>query len=346
MLRGREFTLAEETSSSTPRVAIIDDRLAAALFRNEDPIGQIIRLSRQGDSLAAEDLEPMVVVGVAPSIREAVVDRAPLAHIYVPWGRHYRAGMHVHVRGSAGGDAAMSTLMASIRTELRAVDATLPVLQITTLQQFHDRGLVLWAVRTGGRMLTVFGILALALAVIGVYGVKAYIVSQRTREIGIRMALGASARHVRSLLLKEAMVLTAAGIALGLPVALLLGRALGSMLFSVSASDPLDLRGGAGDIGRRVDAGELHPGAAGGSRRSDHGAAGAMSAGTGRTGRGEPMKHLSSRGSRIRRLMTPYVTRDSRGPLRRRRQQCVWQEDCLGGFRWPVGLRRCCQVGR
>ena len=243
MLRGREFTPAEEMSRSAPRVAIIDDRLAATLFRNEDPVGQVIRLSRQGDSLAAEDLEPMIVVGVAPSVREAVVDRAPLAHVYVPWGRHYRAGMHLHVRASSAGDGAMATLMASIRSELRAVDAGLPVLQITTLQHFHDRGLVLWGVRAGGQMLTVFGVLALALAVVGVYGVKAYIVSQRTREIGIRMALGASAADVRALLLKEAAVLAAAGVGLGLPVALLLGRALGSMLFSVSGSDPLIFAG-------------------------------------------------------------------------------------------------------
>jgi putative ABC transport system permease protein len=129
--------------------------------------------------------------------------------------------------------------MSTIRSELRASDAALPVLQITTMQRFHDRSLVLWGVRAGGQMLTVFGVLALTLAVVGVYGVKAYIVSQRTREIGIRIALGATGRDVQWLLLKEAVVLTAAGIALGLPVALLLGGALGSMLFSVSAADPL-----------------------------------------------------------------------------------------------------------
>jgi predicted permease len=239
MLRGREFTAAEEMSSTPPRVAIIDDRLAAVLFQNEDPLGQVIRLSRQGDSLVPGDTEPMTVVGVAPAVREEVVNRAPLAHVYVPWGRHYRAGMHLHIRSTASGDGALGPLMSTIRSELRASDAALPVLQITTMQRFHDRSLVLWGVRAGGQMLTVFGVLALTLAVVGVYGVKAYIVSQRTREIGIRIALGATGRDVQWLLLKEAVVLTAAGIALGLPVALLLGRALGSMLFSVSAADPL-----------------------------------------------------------------------------------------------------------
>jgi putative ABC transport system permease protein len=239
MLRGREFTAAEELSPTAPRVAIIDDRLAAVLFQNEDPIGQVIRLARQGDADPAANSEPMVVVGVAPSIREEVIDRAPLAHVYVPWGRHYRAGMHLHIRGAAAGDAALSSLMAAVRKELRAADAALPVLDVTSLQRFHDRSLVLWGVRAGGQMLTVFGVLALALAVVGVYGVKAYVVSQRTREIGIRIALGATAGDVRSLLLKEALVLTTAGIVLGLPVALLLGRALGSILFSVGATDPV-----------------------------------------------------------------------------------------------------------
>ena len=238
LLRGREFTAIEESSPSAPRVAIIDQRLAAALFATEDPIGQMVRLvPRSGDD--AIDAEPMQIVGVVPAVREEVVNREPLAHIYVPWGRNYRAGMHLHIRSTSSDHAAIASLMATIRTELHSVDATLPVLHLSTLQRFHDRSLVLWAVRSGGRMLTAFGLLAMILAVIGVYGVKAYVVSQRTREIGIRMALGANPSHVQALVLKEALILTAIGIGVGLPLAALLGRALGSMLYGISGLDPV-----------------------------------------------------------------------------------------------------------
>jgi predicted permease len=242
LLRGREFTPTEESSPSAPRVAIIDDRLAYQLFAGEDPIGQMVRLPpRAGDD--SVDAEPMQIVGVVPAVREDVVNREPLAHIYLPWGRHYRAAMHLHVRSTFSDSTAVANLMTTIRAELRNADPTLPVLQLSTLQHFHDRSLILWAVRTGGRMITVFGLLAMMLAVIGVYGVKAYVVSQRTREIGIRMALGASASDVRALVLKEAVAITAIGIAAGLPLAALIGRALGSVLFGIGRLDPLALVG-------------------------------------------------------------------------------------------------------
>jgi predicted permease len=238
ILRGREFTVTEELSPSAPRVAIIDERLARTLFAIEDPVGQMVRFVRRpGDD--AIDAEPMQIVGIVPAVREEVVNREPLPHIYVPWGRNYRAGMHLHVRSTSSDPAAIANLMGTIRGELRSVDATLPILHLSTLQRFHDRSLVLWAVQAGGRMLTAFGLLAMTLAVIGVYGVKAYVVSQRTREIGIRMALGANPSDVRALVLKEAVILTAIGVGAGLPIAALIGRALASLLFGISGLDPI-----------------------------------------------------------------------------------------------------------
>jgi predicted permease len=239
MLRGREFTPAEETSASTPRVAIIDERLATALFPNEDPVGQSVRIVPRGGPGATVDVEPLQVVGVARSLRENIVDREPVAHIYVPWGRNYRSGMQLHVRGALTSDAGVAGLISTLRSEFRQVDPGLPVLELTTLQRFHDRSLELWLIRAGGRMLSLFGVFALALAVIGVYGVKAYVVSQRTLEIGIRMALGANTSDVRSLIMREAFTLTAAGVICGVGLAVLLGRALGNLLFGVSGLDPL-----------------------------------------------------------------------------------------------------------
>jgi len=107
------------------------------------------------------------------------------------------------------------------------------------MHAFHDRSLELWAVRAGGRMFLTFGLLALLLAVVGLYGVKSYVVSQRTREIGIRMALGAKPADVLAMVLREGAVLSAVGVALGLPLAALLGFALSSLLYDVKPLDPL-----------------------------------------------------------------------------------------------------------
>ena len=107
------------------------------------------------------------------------------------------------------------------------------------MHAFHDRSLELWAVRAGGRMFLTFGLLALLLAVIGLYGVKSYVVSQRTREIGIRMALGAKPHDVLAMVLREGAALSAVGVALGLPLAALLGFGLSRLLYDVRPLDPV-----------------------------------------------------------------------------------------------------------
>jgi ABC-type antimicrobial peptide transport system permease subunit len=107
------------------------------------------------------------------------------------------------------------------------------------MHAFHDQSIELWAVKAGGRLFLVFGVLALLLAVVGLYGVKSYIVSQRTREIGIRMALGARPADVLAMVLREGAALSAAGVALGLPLAALLGFALSSLLYDVKPLDPV-----------------------------------------------------------------------------------------------------------
>jgi hypothetical protein len=201
----------------------------------------MIRLTRRGQDArgagSANDGEPLQIVGIAPPLRDALFDRGPVPHLYVPFGRHYRASMHVHVR--AAGSAAEADLLAAIRRELASIDSRLPVLDLLPMRRFHDRSLELWAVRAGGRSVISLGMLALVLAVVGVYGVKSYVVSQRTREIGIRMALGAAPADVLWLVLREGITLTGAGIAAGLPLAGLIGLASSRLLYDVSPLDPL-----------------------------------------------------------------------------------------------------------
>ena len=235
MVRGREFTRAEEESASAPRVAIVDEALARRLFGDEDPIGQMIRVAQTPGEPESTRGEPMQIVGIAPPQREELLDRAPVPHVYVPFGRQYRAGMHLEVRLEQGADEAAS--IGALRAAIRATEPRLPVLALSTMQAFHDKGLELWALRTGAQLFTALGGLALLLAVVGVYGVKSYVVSQRTREIGIRMALGATSRDVVGLVLRDGFFLTGAGVALGVPLAVLVSFALAAVFVDVGGFD-------------------------------------------------------------------------------------------------------------
>jgi predicted permease len=237
MVRGREFTRAEEESNSAPRVAVIDEILARRLFKEADPIGQMIRIRQRQGASGGVSYEPMQVVGIAPPLRDGLLDPGPQSHLYVPFGRNYRAGMHVHVRVVPGtGEIAA---LDALRREIRAADPQLPVLALSTMQGFHNSSLELWALKAGGRLFTGLGVLAALLAVVGVYGVKSYIVSQRTREIGIRMALGASARDVLRLVMRDGAFLTVAGVAVGVPLAAFISYAFTKVFVEIGGFDPV-----------------------------------------------------------------------------------------------------------
>ena len=239
MVSGRDFTVAEEQAPNAAPVAIIDTVLAKQLFAGEDPVGQAIRFTPREGSAYKDDNVLLQIVGVAPTMREELMDQGEDAHIYLPTGSNYRAAMTVHVKAASSTPQAMSAAIETIRRELRQIDPRLPVLELTTFQRFHDNSLELWAIRTSGRMLLLVGTLALGLATAGVYGVKSYLMSRRTREIGIRMALGAGSGDVLGMVMRESLGLTLAGLAVGLPIALLMGRLLATILYDVSSFDPL-----------------------------------------------------------------------------------------------------------
>ena len=232
VLRGRGFTAAEEQVESGPPVAVIDEPLARRLFGEEDPVGQRIQLQRSRD-------RQLEIVGLVAGIRHDLFDQAPVPHIYLPSGQNYRGSMYLHVRVAREGAAAEAAMLGTIRQQVRAADPGVPLINLRTLQQHRDSSIQLWAVNTGARLFSVFGAVALLLAVIGVYGVKSYVVSRRTREIGIRMALGATSSNVLWLVLRESFALTATGLSLGLLIAWGVATALSSMLYEVSALDPV-----------------------------------------------------------------------------------------------------------
>jgi hypothetical protein len=215
-------------------VAIVDAPLAERLWPGQDPLGRAIQVSRS--DRGSETLE---VVGVVAGVRHGMFERSPGPHVYVPVASHYQANLSLHVRAKQGTRDAERALLLALGQELRAVDPALPVIALRTLRDHRDASVTLWMVRTAARLFTAFGLLALLLAVVGVYGVKSYLVARRTREFGIRMALGASPGEVRRLVLGEGLRLLGAGLGIGLALSALAATALARLLYEVSAADPL-----------------------------------------------------------------------------------------------------------
>ena len=234
MLRGREFTRAEAEGGSGSAAVIVDETLARALWPNADPLGQVVRLRQRNGELG-----DVTVVGVAPGLRSQISDQQPTPHFYLPAGAEYRANMNLHVRLAEPGRAAANAMLQQVRQAVREFDARLPILSLRTLEDFRAASAGLWAVQAGASVFSTFGGLALFLAVVGLYGVKSYVVSQRTREIGVRMALGAERADVLWLVLREGLVMTGAGLLFGVLLSVATARLLAGLLYEVRTFDPL-----------------------------------------------------------------------------------------------------------
>ncbi|MGA8102376.1 MAG: ABC transporter permease [Candidatus Acidiferrales bacterium] len=235
--RGRAFAAAD-AAGTKHSVAILDQAAAEKLWPGGDAVGKNVRLVSEGHNEPAVDAE---VVGVVANIQESVIGTQRPPHIYVPFGQAYQSDMNIHLMTSAQDAPAEARLLETVRSEIRAVDPHIPVLALKTLRMHMDSSVDLWIVRTGARMFVIFGGVALLLAAIGLYGVRAYAVGMRTREIGIRMALGARASDALRMILREGMALFGIGAGVGLALSLPVGKVLSSLLYRVDSFDPVVL---------------------------------------------------------------------------------------------------------
>jgi len=183
----------------------------------------------------------MEVVGVVGTHRHDVQNDTPLARLFVPFAQGYSGNVFLHVRLNPQDRHAVVGMIPTMRQTLRDIDPDLPILSIAPFVHLTERSVGLWIVRLGATLFGAFGGIALLLAVVGVYGVKAYAVACRTREIGIRMALGAHRKDVFALIMRQGAMQTALAVAVGLLLALAAGRVLSQILYEVSPSDPFAL---------------------------------------------------------------------------------------------------------
>jgi predicted permease len=236
IVAGRAFTADDRPNA--PAVAIVNERFARTVWPNANPIGQVLVNSDGGPSQSAPT--ELTVVGVARDSKYRWVGEEPRLFVYVPYAQRAMPQVRVVVRRDAR-LASPNALAAPIRAALRDYDRNLPLIDYASLQSFADLGLLpqRLAASLGGAL----GVLALLLSAIGIYSVTAQLVASRTREIGVRMALGADAGRIGRFVLREGLRVTIIGGVLGLLLAFGAGQLVSSLLFGVSPVDPLAFAG-------------------------------------------------------------------------------------------------------
>ncbi len=225
-VRGRDFSTHD--SGNVPQTALINETMARRFWPGQDPLGQRIKFAGM-----EEHPQWMTVVGVAGDFRESTLTERPEPEVFVPFTQHLNGRLsdpNLVVRGA--GDPKL--LVSAIREAIRAVDKNVPV-EFSAMDALLADSVA--QRRFQMRLLAVFAGMALMLAAVGIYGVIAYSVSQRTHEIGIRMALGSERADVVQMVIGQGMRMAAVGVALGIAGAVALSRILGAQLYEVSATD-------------------------------------------------------------------------------------------------------------
>jgi putative ABC transport system permease protein len=237
LLRGRDFTETEARTSEAARVCIVDQGMAEKLFPGEEAIGRRVRFVDAPASVLPGDME---IVGIVARHCHGLEDRGkPARGVYVPLAQGFNPTLFLTVRNPRPGGVLQA--ISTFRQELHRIDPELPLLEMVPFTTFMEKNFTIRMVRLGAIIFGVFGAIALLLASVGVYGVKAYAVERRTREIGIRIALGANRRDVFSLIMKQGLQQTLVSIVIGAALALVTGHLLAAIFFQLQPNDLLAL---------------------------------------------------------------------------------------------------------
>jgi predicted permease len=226
LVRGRYFT--EQDTKDSMQVVIVDENLARTYWPNADPVGK--RLKQGGVNSNAPWL---TVVGVVGNVKQYALDTDSRVALYRPHPQTPGNAMYVAIRTTAD----PASMVAAVTREVRAMEPNAPIFDVKTMQQWLSESLA--RRRFAMLMLGLFAAVAMLLAAVGIYGVMSYTVAQRTREIGIRVALGARTNDVLRLVVRQGMTLTGIGVGIGLVVAIAATRLMASLLFGVRATDPI-----------------------------------------------------------------------------------------------------------
>jgi putative ABC transport system permease protein len=228
---GRLFT--EKDDAQAPRVVLANEAFAARFLRGMNPVGQRITTGGDKDN-------PMEIIGVVANVMNEDLDDLTEPCVYLPFAQYPVGRMNLIIRAPAAPDQ----IVPAVRREVATLDASLPLGEVKTMEQViyerrSPKEVMMW-------MLGIFGLMALAMAAVGTYAVMAYSVAERTRELGVRIALGAQSADILKLVLRRGLSLTLLGILSGFAVALALTRVLAQMLYGVTATDLLTFAGVAG----------------------------------------------------------------------------------------------------
>jgi predicted permease len=230
VVHGRTFTRRDDQNA--PKVAIVNEHMASHFWPGQDAIGKRFKMSG--------DREPWLeVVGISKQGKYNFIFEDPGDYFFVPIEQHYRAMRALQIRTAGSPDA----LAPIAQKEIRAIDADLPVYDVRSMTRALGGGNGFFLLQMGALFGGGLGLLGLTLALVGIYGVVSYSASQRTREIGVRMALGAQQRDILRLVVGHGLALVTIGIAIGVGAAFGVSRLLGGLLFGISSTDPLTFIG-------------------------------------------------------------------------------------------------------